>query len=585
MRFYLFLFLFAFKLAVAQDGKGPEPAADYKGPCIVTFPKIKLQSNNADVAERFLKEYINNLKQADVGLRLAYVKESPGGFHYTYYQTYKGVEVYQSDIKVNTDRQNIVRSVLDNSFNTQGWNINVAGAQAQNVIALDASGKALLAERDIVNHFERITGEGRLIYQRDTRSYFAAPDSLVTGKIFNPDPLTTVGQLYTPGSYYDAGDTNTLWLNSQLQTVNFRVDFNGTTFKLENSYIKIADADSPKVAPVVTAVPDFSFTRSQTAFEDVNAFYHLNTYRDYAHSLGYNLADAFVVVDPHAWGVTGSYSDQSSFSPGGGGDPELLYGMGGVDDAEDADVIIHEYGHFLSYNAAPGTNVGNQRNSLDEGFGDYLAASYSAALSGFNKSWVFNWDGPPWSSNNNGGRTVASSKMYTTNLSGGIYSNAPIWSTALMNINGEIGRTKTDKLIFETHYSYASNIKMEDAARLYLEADTVLYSGQHYCPIYKHFFAQGLLPFVANPCGVSSVTSVDDNPFVFVPMGRGFRVVNTKVEDLQVRVYNISGALVSSAESNDALIDYSNTALPTGVYLVILYNGFATHTYKWCKTN
>lgn len=586
MRFYLIAFLFAFNWSRAQDGKGPEPTADYKGPCVVTFPKVKLPAGNADAAERFLKEYLINLKQPDAGLRLAYTKESPGGFHYTFYQTYKGVEVYQSDIKVNTDRLNVVRSVLDNSFNTLGWNVEVTDANTASVIALDATGRAVLAERRIINHLESITTNEQLIYERDTRSYFAAPDSLVTGKIFNPDPLTTVQQLYTLGSYSDANDSNLVWLNNQLQTVSFRADFDGANFKLENNYIKLVDADSPKIAPVVTAVPNFSFNRSQTAFEDVNAFYHLNTYRDYVHSLGYTLGDTLVIVDPHAWGVTGSYSDQSSFSPGWGGDnPELLYGMGGVDDAEDADVLIHEYGHFLSYNAAPGTNVGNQRNSLDEGFGDYLAASYSAALSGFNKSWVFNWDGPPWSSNNNGGRTVASSKMYSNNLSGGIYSNAPIWSTALMNINGEIGRTKTDRLIYETHYSYASNIKMEDAARLYLEADTLLYNGQHYCPIYKHFFAQGLLPFVANPCGISSVNNVDDNLFAFVPMGKSFRVVNTEAENMQVRIYGLSGNLMADFSSRDGIIDYNNAALPAGVYLVTLHNGRATQTYKWCKTH
>lgn len=586
MRLYLLAFLFSFQWATAQDGKGPEPNADYKGPCVVTFPKIKITANNADVVQKFVTGYIANLKQPDVSIRISYVKESPGGFHYSFCQTYRGVEVYQSEIKVNTDRNNVLRSVLDNSFDTHGWNVDVSETNSQSVIALDENGRALLAERKVVNHIERITANEELIYERDTRSYFAAPDSLISGKIFNPDPITTIGQTYTfpPGGiYHDAGDTNTVWLNGQLQTVNFRVNYTGGNFILEDSFIRIADIDSPTVVPVTAATPMFNFNRSQTGFEDVNAFYHLNTYRNYVSSLGYTMADNLVTVDPHAWGVTGSYSDQSSFSPGGG-NPELLYGMGGVDDAEDADVLIHEYGHFLSYNASPGSNSGSQRSSLDEAFGDYLAASYSASLSGYNKEWVFNWDGPPWSNNNLGGRTVATTLTYN-DLSGSIYKNAPIWSTALMNIHNEIGRTLTDKLIFETHYSYAANMLMSDAALLLIDADTILNNGAYYCPIYKHLFARALPPFSpGNVCKILSVDGEEEMGFSFTAMGNGFRVLNTLPQKLQGNIFTVTGRLVSSFNSNEPVFDYKEQNLAAGVYLVEISNGNSTRTFKWCKT-
>ena len=66
-------------------------------------------------------------------------------------------------------------------------------------------------------------------------------------------------------------------------------------------------------------------------------------------------------------------ADNSYFSPTT--KPQRIYfGEGGVDDAEDADVCVHEYAHFISYNAANGSNVGAERNSLDEGFGDYNKA-------------------------------------------------------------------------------------------------------------------------------------------------------------------------------------------------------------------
>ena len=68
--------------------------------------------------------------------------------------------------------------------------------------------------------------------------------------------------------------------------------------------------------------------------------------------------------------------DQSVFI-GNSGNSYLLFGEGGVDDAEDADVIIHEYAHAISYAASPETNSGTERRGLDEGLGDYFAAIYS----------------------------------------------------------------------------------------------------------------------------------------------------------------------------------------------------------------
>jgi hypothetical protein len=79
-----------------------------------------------------------------------------------------------------------------------------------------------------------------------------------------------------------------------------------------------------------------------------------------------------VIIDPHGTSADNSFFSYPNF---------IYYGTGGVDDAEDADVITHEYSHFLSRNAAPNTNVGMERQGLDEGLGDYVAASYFKPIS------------------------------------------------------------------------------------------------------------------------------------------------------------------------------------------------------------
>jgi zinc metalloprotease ZmpB len=54
---------------------------------------------------------------------------------------------------------------------------------------------------------------------------------------------------------------------------------------------------------------------------------------------------------------------------------------GGVDDAEDADVILHEYGHALLEASAPGLLLnGGEGRAIHEGWSDYWAASYRRYL-------------------------------------------------------------------------------------------------------------------------------------------------------------------------------------------------------------
>ena len=77
------------------------------------------------------------------------------------------------------------------------------------------------------------------------------------------------------------------------------------------------------------------------------------------------MLDTLVVADSH-----GTMADNSYFA-----NPSSLYlGTGGVDDAEDADVIVHEYTHFLSWNAnqSNGSNATLERQAIDEGLCQFL---------------------------------------------------------------------------------------------------------------------------------------------------------------------------------------------------------------------
>ncbi len=55
---------------------------------------------------------------------------------------------------------------------------------------------------------------------------------------------------------------------------------------------------------------------------------------------------------------------------------DLTFGSGGVDDGEDAEVVLHEYGHSIQDNQVPGFGSGDEQGAMGEGFGDFFAGMY-----------------------------------------------------------------------------------------------------------------------------------------------------------------------------------------------------------------
>ena len=65
------------------------------------------------------------------------------------------------------------------------------------------------------------------------------------------------------------------------------------------------------------------------------------------------------------WGVDNSFATDHPKN-------ELRFGKGGVDDAEDAEVILHEYGHAIHF-SQNFSFASEEAGAISEGFGDYWA--------------------------------------------------------------------------------------------------------------------------------------------------------------------------------------------------------------------
>lgn len=385
-----------------------------------------------------------------------------------------------------------------------------------------------------------------------------------TGNVFMPDPVTTANTTYG-GAYRDFDDSNTTELSNELKTANLEVTEENGVYILKNDFVEIREHSPPTIPPVTNTSPEFNFNRSESGFEDVNVLYHITEYQKYVQSIGFtNLANFPIPCDAH--GFNGQ--DQSAFiwSP-----QQLIFGEGGVDDAEDADVIIHEYGHVLSFNAAPNTVVGNERRALDEALGDYMAASYSKTFSELNYWKVFNWDGHNefWP-----GRLASSNDHYPEDLANNLYEDAPLWSATILDIELNIGRDITHKILFESMYSWFPNMTMTDAALLFIRADSNLNNGVNYPYISHLFLDRGFIDSstVSRPDDIvlnNNMQAKNEQAITFLssnPSSPNSVLRFTSNQQVELSVYSLQGKKVLNKTFNKGV---NQVVLPnsSGMYL------------------
>lgn len=244
----------------------------------------------------------------------------------------------------------------------------------------------------------------------------------------------------------------------------------------------------------------------------------------------------------------------------------MLFGDGGVDDAEDADVIIHEYGHALSEAAAPGTKSGRERRGLDEGIGDYVAAAYSQDLNPWRWYEIFNWDGHNefWP-----GRNALSQLLYPPSNTS-IYTYGILWASTLMQIREDLGPLVTDQLVLQEMYGNFPNMTLIDAAQLMLEADSLLYNGIHSDVLADYFCQRKLLP--GSTCATVDIPSLSTG-FTYQLIRTNHQELKLSYQgeqDAKLTLWDISGRQIKAWDNYQ-----SNTALPLrglsdGVYLLMI---------------
>jgi hypothetical protein len=237
--------------------------------------------------------------------------------------------------------------------------------------------------------------------------------------------------------------------------------------------------------------------RSRNAFEALMTYDQITRSQRYIQDLGFSDSNRprSGVVDRSQVAVADAFRDDNSFySPF---TRRIKYGWGGVDDAEDADVILHEYAHAMQDDQAHRflASTGGEVGALQEGSADYWAAAMSARTPGTANEddvCIFDWDAtsygdhfkavPPFSSGRFCGRraddprTLAQAKA-SDPCNRDIHCVGQVWASALWDLRLEIGGRTMDRIYLGSQFMYVANENFDEAAQHLLEADVDVTGG------------------------------------------------------------------------------------------------------------
>lgn len=331
------------------------------------------------------------------------------------------------------------------------------------------------------------------------------------GMAYVPNPIQTSGIL----DLTDNGDTTSLELDGQRIAVGlFGLD-DGTTL-LKGEFADVASYNPTTCPRLDKRCPDaanasrsYIYTRDQPEFEQVVVYNAIDSVQRYLRDvLGFQDAQGKATIRnfptlANAHWYTDDNSFYSPFADNGRG--ALHFGDGGVDDAEDADIIVHEFGHAIQHNQNSGCFPGgsyvpqvNEARAMGEGFSDYLAASFYAEKGSptHQAACVGEWDSISYSTTiPTCLRRVDGTKHYPDDLVGLVHTDGQIWSAALWDIRTELHGPTADQLVLEHHFNLecSNGVTMPQAALEMIDTDKLLFAGAHQDILRKTFCDRGIL--------------------------------------------------------------------------------------------
>ena len=564
----------------------------------------KFPSENIESQTAFLKNAIKETNRDEVTFSLRFFNQSRHSKHYTFDVYFKSTPVFSNFIKVNTDQKDNIISIAKGIGGLQNFGSNQFDQElnlwSEQKTNLQHWPPGEVVKQTYLSIFENeeipsvvqvqnardktydktklVSLTGELLAEYDHLRNLGI-DTFINANVFEPDPLTFLSKMYA-SPYVDSNDQHLPWMDSAYVPVNIPAIYDTVVnkFFIENNYVKIVDISPPNIPPSDSTNNLFFYNRSQPGFEECMVAYHITKFQEHINALGFDtLMDVQCEIDVH-----GNFgADNSVFNRNIPGNPTLIFGDGGVDDAEDADVIIHEYCHGISWSANQNNHTGNERIAIDEAIADYFATSYSRALSPFRWQDMFTWDGHNefWV-----GRTAATPNNYTVPWPSTPHLLGEVFNTAMQNIYTDLGRNVTDELMLEALYYFTDSTNLPSAAYYVLQADDLINNGANKWTICNHFKSKNLLSWDCYPTSTSNISRETlftvKNSLAF-SQGTGNLYIDFGVQkNTNIQLFDINGRLLFNKQQSNEQFNLSPSELISGVYFLKLQNKNGTETVK-----
>jgi Zn-dependent metalloprotease len=442
------------------------------------------------------------------GLKLIKTKTSLLGKHFWYQQTFKGLPVVNGYYAKHVTKSGGVqiadgRDAVPENLDVTAKVPAATATKSANAAVSARAARARIAgpEKDVTPAPTATEGaaqlaviggpNARLVWNVTSRSTQGVTRSLVDAKsgavveskvisdhvdgrgiVFDPNPVVSERN----EKLTDADDANTDELFPAHKSVILR-NLDGTG-KLEGKYVNVVKA---KGGLAESANHQFLYYRDDDRFEQVMAYYQVNQTQEYIHSLGFTEVNN----ESQDFEINTYNGDNSFYDPS---KDRITMGEGGVDDAEDAEVIWHEYGHAIHDDVVPGFGESLQAGAIGEGFGDYWAVTMSVPVSrNFDLPCVMDWDATSYTTTEPHCLRRTDTGKTMDDLVGQVHDDGEIWSHALWDIHKALGRTKANKVILEGTFFYAPDTSFADAARVTVQAARLLYGKAAAAQVTKAF--------------------------------------------------------------------------------------------------
>jgi len=424
------------------------------------FGKIPAGSASETSARSFLSQNASLFKLNNIAdLDLARDVESAIGKHLVFDQQYRGVPVYGAQMSVHFNRNEEIIAVNNTyepgiALDSVEPQLNSSQAKARAASLLGSNPSSQTSARLVVfgvNDSFALAWRVEIPTDGPTWEVFidAKDGRLLSEPVDTNRYATGTGQVYRVNAIV-ATQNNSLRDNNDAASAVPASAYMIVTLQglAGNGFL---DGDFASSSGTKKRVADpgnlFMFDRSNDGFSETMGYYYLDYAQRYIQSLGFNNVNNRQQV----FSVNRFKQDNSFYSTSS---KDLTFGLGGVDDAEDAEVILHEYGHSIQDNQVPGFGRTLEAGAMGEGFGDYWAGSVSAQFSGgFQDLCLAEWDATSYSNTNPPClRRLDSTKHYPEDMAGEVHDDGEIWSAALWQIRDSVGTEKADRLIITAHF-------------------------------------------------------------------------------------------------------------------------------------